>query len=54
MSRLAVAEDEIRDAFGPHLSRSTGPRLDAGRPPRPGRQDPLLLLRAAVRDRASR
>ena len=30
MSRPAVAEPEIAEAFGPHLSRSTGPRLDAG------------------------
>ncbi len=30
MSRPAVSESETLEVFGPHLSRSTGPRLDPG------------------------
>ena len=52
MSRPAVSETETTEVFGPHPSRSAGPRLDPGVVPDKARQDPLLLLRPAVRDPA--
>ena len=52
MARPPITEEELIARYGPHLNEAPPGGWDAGPRGRPGRQDPLLLLRPAVRHQA--